>query len=557
MPAVTDHSLKSSKMAMQISAFDWSSTAMGPMSEWSTGLLTAMDLCLGSRLCSAIYWGEEHLVLYNDAYSELLGSKHPWALGHTAEEVWSEVFSVIGPLMKHTRVSGEATGADDAAIFLNRSGYVEEFYCSFSYSPLINEFGDIEGVFTMFPETTARVIGERRLRTVQQLGSRTREPRRAHDVLRISAQVFERNKHDIPFSALYLWDDNRTQATLSASSNTLSNGDCLPAKIETSGVSGLSKLVSQSEIRSTALASAIASDRGVPCGAWSLAPERILFLPFEPYGENAPKAFMLCGVNPHKRLDEDHLSFFRMLADQVTGALAEAFSHEQEDVRLRDMQERARTAQQEERVRIARDLHDTLLQSIQGMRFLLDAALERFNSGDSSALGLFERARDASIQAIDEGRAVLSLLRSTAPTSSDLISAVTTLGAEVVGETDLNFELVVNGRARIVKALVRNEISGICREALTNATIHSKGTEVSLELVFGRHLDIRITDNGCGIAPEVVELGRPGHFGLPGMRERAEKIGASLSIASGINTGTSTRLSVPGDLAYAYEPART
>lgn len=539
-------------MVARIHAYDWGKTALGPKQEWSRGMSTALDLCLGSRLCSAIYWGDERLVLYNDAYSSLLGSKHPWALGRTADEVWAEVFDVIGPLMSHTLETGEATGADDAAIFLNRSGYVEEFYCSFSYSPLVNEFGEIEGVFTMFPETTLRVIGERRLRTLQQLGASTRELRHPHEVLEIAADVFTENDRDIPFAGLYLWDQERTQATLCGTSNIDPGSMLCPSFIEADDDSEIARLVTQAGTREFALLALSTTYSPIPMSAWKIPSEELLFLPFERYGEGTPKAFMLCGVNPHKRLDDAHASFFRMLADQISAALAEAFSHEQEDARLRELQERARAAQQEDRVRIARDLHDTLLQSMQGLRFLLEAAIERSKIGDDSADKLFQHALDASIYAIDEGRAVLSLLRSTAPpTVDDLTTSIATLGDALVSGSEIAFELDVEGDQRELNAALWNDIYGICREAVANATRHSHASSIKLQLAYADDLSVRVSDDGCGIDSVIACNGRPGHFGLQGMRERAEKIGGLLVVGSKGSRGTMVELIVPGAVAYA------
>ncbi len=551
MPGTNAQRNAVSEMAERIHAYDWGKTALGPAGQWSRGFSTALDLCLGSRLCSAIYWGAERLVLYNDAYSALLGSKHPWALGRTADEVWAEVFDVIGPLMQHTLETGEATGADDAAIFLNRSGYVEEFYCSFSYSPLVNEYGDIEGVFTMFPETTQRVIGERRLQTLQQLAAGTRELRDPREVLDVAAQVFTSNDRDIPFAGLYLWDEERTQAHLCATSNIDVGAALCPTTIDVDVDSDIVRLLTQSGSREYALLPLDPASAPIPLGTWKVPAEELLFLPFERYGEGTPKAFMLCGVNPHKRLDEAHSSFFRMLADQVSGALAEAFSHEQEDVRLRELQDRAKAAQQEDRVRIARDLHDTLLQSMQGLRFLLEAAIERSKTGDESANKLFERALDASIYAIDEGRAVLSLLRSTAPPTIDLTTSIASLGDALLSGSEIAFKLDVRGEQRELNAALWNDIYGICREAVANATHHANAASIELELAYTEDLSIRVRDDGCGIDSTIARIGRPGHFGLQGMRERAEKIGGLLKVEAQNAQGTTVELLVPGAVAYA------
>ena len=240
-----------------------------------------------------------------------------------------------------------------------------------------------------------------------------------------------------------------------------------------------------------------------------------------------------------------------MVADQVSGALAEAFSRVQEDARLHAMRVRARTAQQDERVRIARDLHDTLLQSIQGMRFLLEAAIERSRTDAVAANELFQRALDASVFAIDEGRTVLCLLRSSAPVAEELPTSIATLGDELVCGTNISFELEVSGEQRDVDFNIKGEIHGICREALTNVVQHSRGSAIVVELMLEDEFALVIRDDGHGIAANVAEHGRTGHFGIQGMRERAERIGGMLLISGAPGRGTEVKLTIPRASTYS------
>ena len=502
-------------------------------------------------MCSCIYWGAERLIIYNDAYGSILGTKHPWALGRTADEVWPEIFDVIGPLMIKTFETGTTTGADDAAIFLNRSGYVEEFYCSFSYAPLINELSDIEGVFAILPETSVRVIGERRLRTLQKLGADARELRRPEQTLQIAANVLSENPYDIPFAAMYMWDADGREANLCATSNIDRGLELSPELIRDDDDTDLARLARRSMEKDLEILTVDESYAPIPLGAWRIPAHELLILPFTPRGNAAPRAFMLAGVSPHKHLDPDHLAFFQMLADQISRSMSEAFSHEREDARARDLRERARVAQQEERVRIARDLHDTLLQSMQGIRYLLEAGVDRAKARDDSALKLFENALDASVHAVEEGRAVLSLLRSTAPTGNELSSSLSTLGTELVKGLDIGFSIEIRGEQRELQPQVWNDIYGICREAVANATRHSHGSTISVQLKYDADLQLSVVDDGCGMETEFAATGRPGHFGLQGMRERSENMGGHLVVESDQIHGTTILLSVPGTAAYA------
>lgn len=542
------------QMEQLIRGFDWSATPLGPSVRWSVALRTALDLCLRSRMCSSIYWGPQRLLLYNDAYSTILGDRHPWALGRPAHEVWSEIFDVIGPLMTRTFETRETTGTDDAAIFLNRAGYVEEYYCSFSYAPLINEHGATEGVFTMFPETTARVVGQRRLGTLQRIGAETREVRHPAEVLEIVARILAENGRDIPFAAFYLWNEDGTWARYCAGANIEPGTALSPRRIAPQRLDPLGAALREAHADRPVPVPLDVRTVDVPLGRWPVRAEMLLVQPFEAYSERAPRAFMLAGMNPYKRLDDDYLDFLRLFADQVSRALAEAHGHEQDDTRLREIEERSRVEQQQERVRIARDLHDTVLQSLQGMRFLLEAGIERLHGSEADAIELFDQALGASVRAIDEGREVLTLLRASSPSMSILTTAFEALGEELVTPRGATLSVTTKGRERRLSAAVWDDVYGICREVIVNAMNHAAPTTLDIAVEFGDPLRIRLTDDGCGISAEHARSGRSGHYGIPGMRERTQRIGGVLDIAAAPPAGTRVDLEVPANEAYATPP---
>lgn len=539
-----------SDMAARILAFDWSATALGAPSGWSGTLAVALDLCLGSRMCGCIYWGPRHLLVYNDAYGSILGTKHPWALGRSAFEVWPEIIDVIGPLLRETFTHGTTTGADDAPIFINRAGYVEEFYCSFSYAPIIARDGRIEGVFATLPETSLRVIGERRLRTLQRLGIETRASRQAEHTLECAARVLRDNPCDLPFAALYAWRADASEAQLTAAVNIDPGAPLCPLRIELDGGDELARRLQAARRDGYSTLPLASRHAPIPHGAWKVPPRELVVFAISPYADDAPRALLLAGINPHKRLDDDHLEFFRLLADQIRRALAEAFSHEQEEARLRDLQERARVAQEAERVRIARDLHDTLLQSLQGLRFLLQAAIARRHQADVSADALFGSALAAAEHAIEEGREVLSLLRSTTPSAQELETALATLGGELVHGKDIAFSFALRGRQREVEAGVWNDIYGIFREAVGNAVQHSAAGLIAVTLDYADDLHLYVTDDGRGFDPAAAALARRGHFGLQGMRERAANLAADFELTSAPGAGTRIAIRVAGSRAY-------
>ena len=182
-----------------IRALDWSKTPLGPAENWPQSLKTSVSICLNSRFPVLIWWGSDLVKIYNDAYVQLIGSKHPTALGAKGKSVWPEIWETIGPLLHGVMERAEANWADDLLLMLERNGYPEECYFTFSYSPIRDESGGIGGVFTPVVETTEKVIGERRMRTLRDLatahGSRSRDPRNA---CALAAQLLSSNPWDIP-----------------------------------------------------------------------------------------------------------------------------------------------------------------------------------------------------------------------------------------------------------------------------------------------------------------------------------------------------------------------
>lgn len=943
------------QMGERIRQYDWAGTPLGPVSGWSQGLRMALRLCLGSKVATCIYWGADHIMLYNNAHLGNLGLKHPWALGQPVAKVWPEVYEPIHALFRTCLTTGESLGAEDRFWLLSRSDLREEIYSSFSYAPLSNEFGRIEAVYATIFDTSRRVVSERRLRTLQNLGASDHYARSPEAALVAAGAVVAMNPYDVPFAAMYLWDDARHEARLCAVSNTQPGMSGSPRSIRLGDAGVLADLAALSGGKRLEVREFLSELQPLPTGAWESPPSRIVMLPLPASTRGAPEGFIIAGTNPHARFDQDYRRFLQMLGDQISGSLAEAYVSQQEGARAKalaeldhakttffnnvshelrtpltlllglveemvegadgpltgeqqsslsvvrrngllllklvnglldfarieanrlhasfepvnlraittqlassfewvarkaairfvvdceeldelvyvdrdmwekivlnllsnafkftlsgeirvalrrradaaelsvidtgvgipkhelariferfhrvegpagrsregagiglalvkelvdqhggtitadsspgqgstftvsipfgsehlpsrnvrteavpeaphagssvrtdlyveqasrwvdafasaprtgehhavskrvlladdnaDMREyigrvlgeqfeveavadgnlalqaartnppdlivadvmmpelnglgllrelraseatraipvillsarageeakiegleggaddylvkpfsarelmaransaiklsqiRARVAQHEERVRIARDLHDTLLQSMQGLSFLLDAGLEKLKTDREAATAFFRNAMQASVQAVTEGRQVLSLLRSTAPERSDLTDGLQRLAGMQLGD-GMRFVLNVVGEQRELLPKAWAEVYAICREALANAARHSGARSVALEVKFLEDLELALADDGCGMSAALVSDGRENHFGLQGMRERALKLGARLAFEGGPGRGTTVRLTVPGTAAYADE----
>jgi signal transduction histidine kinase len=202
-----------------------------------------------------------------------------------------------------------------------------------------------------------------------------------------------------------------------------------------------------------------------------------------------------------------------------------------------------------ERTRLARELHDTFLQTIQGSKMVADDALEQ--STDSVRMRrAMERLSEWLGQAMQEGRTALNSLRSSTTQGNDLAEALQRATAEsyIPNSMAVNFSVV--GDAREMHPIVRDEIYRIGYEAIRNAIVHSGASRLEVALRYAQDLGLRVSDNGIGIDPAISDKGKEGHFGLPGMRERADRIGGKLTLISSAASGTEISIVVPGSIVF-------
>ena len=318
-------------MGELVASFDWSNT-LGEVSGWPQSLRTAVGICLASRFPIVMYWGPEYVLLYNDAYSSILARKHPWALGRSAREVWKEIWDVIGPMLNRVMATGQATLSDDLLLFLERYGYSEECYFSFSFSPIHIEAGIVGGVFCAVKETTSHVIGDRRLRTLRDLAARTSETKTVADACLRSAEVLGENAFDVPFALIYLVSGST--ATLAGAAGIDIDGPDSPASVNLSAEDGAGPWEVGLVVR-TGQPKTIDTVSGrcytLPYGKWSISPGVVQVLPL---GQDRPFGILVAAVSPHRNLDDEYLTFFSLLARQVTSAIADARAHEEKGQRI-------------------------------------------------------------------------------------------------------------------------------------------------------------------------------------------------------------------------------
>jgi signal transduction histidine kinase len=214
-----------------------------------------------------------------------------------------------------------------------------------------------------------------------------------------------------------------------------------------------------------------------------------------------------------------------------------------------------------ERTRIARDLHDTLLQSFHGLLFRLQAARNLFPGRPAEAIQVLDGAISKAEQAIAEGRDAIQDLRPAPVAQNDLEQLLTAIGQEIAGSQDTgrdspNFSVTVEGARQTLSAILQDEVYRIACEVIGNAFRHANASQIEAEIRYDDgSLRLRIRDDGKGTDPKVLKEGaRAGHWGLPGIRERAKQIGARLEFWSKAGAGTEVELTVPASVAYAKSP---
>jgi PAS domain S-box-containing protein len=337
------------EMGERTRSFDWSATPVGPASGWPQSLKTAVSICLGSRYPIVIWWAKQTLTqFYNDAYIPILGvTKHPGWLGRSGGECWSEIWPIMAPMWDSVFATGEATWSEDFLYVLDRNTPREEAYFTFSYSPIPDDAGAVGGIFCACNETTGRVIGERRLRTLRDLGRTVAEAKTAADACEVAARTLTANPADIPFALIYLLDTDGRQACLAAATGIEAGSGAAPQRIDLRERSAAWPLHRVYETTAVEVVTDLPARFGnLPGGAWPESPQTALVLPIASPGQTRPTGLLVTGLSPRRVVDADYRSFFDLIAGHIGTAIANARAYEEERKRAEALAEldRAKTA---------------------------------------------------------------------------------------------------------------------------------------------------------------------------------------------------------------------
>jgi PAS domain S-box-containing protein len=330
-------------LGRDLAAVNWAQTPLGPPSQWPQSLRTAVSILLSSRFPMWMAWGPELTFFCNDAYRrDTLGRKYPWALGRPASEVWAEIWDDIGPRIATVLSTGQATWDEALLLFVERSGYPEESYHTFSYSPLHDDDGALVGMLCVVSEVTERVIGERRMATLRDLGSDPSAIRTEQQMLTFAGQQLGRNRHDLPFLLTYLFDGDDARL---AGSTGLTAGHPAAPQVLTAGESPVWPTEAPASGESALVTLEGDVFAGLPAGEWPEPPTQALLVPLLRQGDS-PYGFMVVGLNRYRALDQGYRGFIDLAATQIAAGVASARGYEAQQRRAEELAEldRAKTA---------------------------------------------------------------------------------------------------------------------------------------------------------------------------------------------------------------------
>ena len=324
-----------------IRAKDWAATPLGPIDDWPQSLRSCISHLLPSRAQIVLFWGPEFVTVYNDAYRPVFGGKHPRVLGLPGRESWSELWDMLQPLLAGVVNTGDAFWAKDLMFMIERHGYVEETYFDVSYDPVRDETGRVGGVFCIVSETTGRVVGERRLAALRDLGRVSNGATSAGDIFRNSATVLENYGKDVPFTALYSWDAAAGTARLEAASGIAAGDAGAPLLIDATNRHQSWPLGSDAEI----VLAEPPADVDLPRGPWPEPVKHAAILKLATRA-NETYGYLVCGLSARRKFDDDYRDFVRLVGANISGALAGVRALEDERRRAEQLAEldRAKTA---------------------------------------------------------------------------------------------------------------------------------------------------------------------------------------------------------------------
>ncbi|OUL20679.1 diguanylate cyclase [Nostoc sp. 106C] len=557
------------EMGRLMQSFDWSQTSLGPVSAWPQSLKTCVRIMLTSRQPMFVWWGSELINLYNDAYKAIVGGKHPSALGQPAAYVWREIWDQVGPRAESALLQNEGTYDEALLLIMERNGYPEETYYTFSYSPVPNDQGGTGGIICANSDDTQRIISERQLALLRELAARTADARTFDAACSLSASCLVTNPYDLPFAMIYLVDPEQQCVLLTGTCGIELDNAAVPQKvdIDADSVWPFAEII---KTQKPCLVSNLeASFANLPTGAWKRPPHQAVAVLIAPSRQTGKAGILIAGLNPFRIFDDNYQRFIDLVSSQIGASIANAQAYEEERKRTEALAEldRAKTVffsnvSHEFRTPLTLmlgPLEDILADS----SGLLPSDREQLEIVHRNSLRLlklvntlldFSRIEAGRVQAVYE------------PT--DLAMLTTDLAGVFRSAIErAEMRLVVDCPPLPEPVYVDREMwEKIVLNLLSNAFKFTFAGEIAVTLrYYSDHVELEVRDTGTGIpAEEIPHLFERFHrvqgakgrtyegsgIGLSLVKELVQLHGGTIKVTSIINQGSSFKVSIPTGSAH-------
>ena len=330
-------------MGEAIRSKDWAAGPLGPVESWPQSLRTTVSLCLASNFPINLIWGPQHIQIYNDGYRPICGGKHPKSLGEDYTKTWASAWDSLGEAFD-CALAGETSFLENQRMFLDRLGYLEETFFTFSLSPIRDETGEVGGLFHPVTETTAQMLSQRRTRALQDSGSHAGQSKNISEACKLAVTALGHYQFDLPFLLVYLLNENGKFALLTASAHLDRGTTASPEEIEMGGSSPwpFEEVLHTGTVATVTRLSAVFGP--LNCGPYPESPETALVLPLAA-GPHHPGGFLVAAVSPRLPLTDEYRSFVDLIRTTLTAAIVNARAYEEERKRAEKLAEldRAKT----------------------------------------------------------------------------------------------------------------------------------------------------------------------------------------------------------------------
>ncbi len=318
------------EMGQRIREFDWTTTPLGEPATWPQSLKTCIRIMLTSRQPIWIGWGKELIKFYNDPYKDIVRGKHPWALGVPASVVWKEIWNDIEPMLQQVMEKNEGTYVESQLLIMERNGYPEETYYTFSYTPIPGDQGGTAGMFCANTDDTEKIISGRQLETLTVLGKTLIDSKSFREVIENTINTLSENPYDFPFSLFRKVENNK--ANLIYSSPLGESVNLIPQEIDLSTDVEVATTINKAiTTRKLQVIEGLREKLGkLPTGGWEKSPDKVIVIPIMQPAVKDPYGILVVGLNPFRLLDEKYRSFFSLVADQMATSFTQVHVLEEE-----------------------------------------------------------------------------------------------------------------------------------------------------------------------------------------------------------------------------------